>query len=129
MHDVLWVQMVFFPVTLVNYIVWWVSWIWRFNFKKEQYGIEEQIYLICKNMSIKRSAWESFEEDVQEKYLNRELWIKVIRKSLCKELQDYLTCLSIVVKRDEPVDQGQYKVISTLALPFFFCNQEDIHMS
>jgi len=75
-YDVLWLQMLFFPVTLVNYVVWWVSWVWRFNIKKEPYGKEEQIYLICKNMKINRSAWESSEDDQQEKYLKRQLWIK-----------------------------------------------------
>ena len=77
MYDVLWVQMVFFPVTLVKYIVWWVSWIWKFNIKKEEYGIEEQIHLMCKNMSMKRSAWDSLEDDVQEDYIRRQLWMKV----------------------------------------------------
>jgi len=76
MYDVLWVQMVFFPVTLVKYIVWWVSWIWKFNIKKEEYGIEEQIHLMCKNMSMKRSAWDSLEDDVQEDYIRRQLWMK-----------------------------------------------------
>ena len=70
--------MLLFPVTVVKYIIWWVSWIWRFNVKKEPYGKEEQIYLICKNMKISLSAWDSLEDDQQEKYLKRQLWIKVI---------------------------------------------------
>jgi len=76
MCDILWVQMILLPVTIVKYIVWWVSWIWRFNIKKEPYGKEEQIYLICSNMKISLSAWDSLEDDQQEKYLKRQLWIK-----------------------------------------------------
>merc|ERR1712126_673604 len=58
MCDILWVQMILLPVTIVKYIVWWVSWIWR-----------------C-NMKISLSAWDSLEDDQQEKYLKRQLWIK-----------------------------------------------------
>jgi len=75
-RDVLWIQMILFPVTMVQYIVWWVSWIWRFNIKQEPYGDEEKIYLICKNMKITRSAWESLEDDQHEKFFRRQLWIK-----------------------------------------------------
>ena len=75
-YDILWLQIVFFPVNLVKYVAWWVQWTWRFTIRNEEYGREERIYLICRNMKISPSAWESLEEDVQENYVSLELWIK-----------------------------------------------------
>jgi len=75
-YDILWLQIVFFPLNLVKYVAWWVQWTWRFTIRNEEYGREERIYLICRNMKISLSAWESLEDDVQENYLSLELWIK-----------------------------------------------------
>jgi len=56
--DILWVRIILLPYTTALYIKWYVTWIWRFNIKKEEYGEEEKFYLIQKYMNCTKTQWE-----------------------------------------------------------------------
>ena len=44
--DILLCKIVLFPYFLTTYIVWYVSWIYRFTICREEYGEEEKLYII-----------------------------------------------------------------------------------
>jgi len=56
--DVLWMQIIFLPRTIYRYFAWQVRWTWKFNIKKEEYGAEEQSYLIRKHMGLSENQFE-----------------------------------------------------------------------
>ncbi|EDO44964.1 predicted protein, partial [Nematostella vectensis] len=74
--DVLWIRIVLFPYTLVMYITWLVRWYWKFTIKGEEYGDEEKIYIMRKNMGISSTQWEALEESQVEYFFKRELWVQ-----------------------------------------------------
>ncbi|XP_022186203.1 dnaJ homolog subfamily C member 25 homolog [Nilaparvata lugens] len=76
--DILWIRIILLPYTIVAYIVWYVSWIWRFDICKNPYGKEEQLYLIKKHMSMGQTQFDALEDDDKEEYLKQELWKKDI---------------------------------------------------
>lgn len=74
--DVLWFQIVFLPVTIAQYLHWWILWVWRFHICGQEYGLEEKHYLIRKNFGISASQYESIEDHEKDVFLRRQLWIK-----------------------------------------------------
>ncbi|KAI8783954.1 dnaJ homolog subfamily C member 25 homolog [Biomphalaria glabrata] len=78
--DVLWIQLVLLPYHIAMYIVWWVRWVWKFNVQHEEYGKEEQLYLIRKNLGISQSQFDMIEEHEIDDYLHKKLWIKDLFK-------------------------------------------------
>lgn len=56
--DVLICQLFFLPLYIFKYIMWHVKWIWKFSICKENYGEEEKLYLIRKNMKLKEHIFE-----------------------------------------------------------------------
>ncbi len=50
--DVLWVQLVLLPVTICRWTYFYVRWFWKFGVKREEYGEEEKLYVIRKNMKL-----------------------------------------------------------------------------
>lgn len=55
---------------------WYAKWIYNFNILKKPYGLEEQLYLIRKNLGIGQHQFNAIEEHTLEDYLRKELWIK-----------------------------------------------------
>lgn len=74
--DILWIQLILLPYTIVAYFVWYASWTWRFNIKKEPYGEEEKLYLIRRNMKLGQYQFDAIEEPEKKEFLRRELWLK-----------------------------------------------------
>lgn len=72
--NILWVQIFYWPVTLYNYIRWYIRWVYLFDFKGEPYGEEEKVYLISKNLGVSEEQLQ-MNEDV-DSLLRQELWIK-----------------------------------------------------
>jgi len=73
-RDVLWVQMVFLPYTVVKLVEFYGRWVWRFYVLKEEYGREEQLYLLRKLMGISQGQFDQLEEEEVEDMLENELW-------------------------------------------------------
>lgn len=51
-RDILWVQLVLLPYWTFQYISWYVRWVWKFGILREEYGDEEKLYIIRKNMGM-----------------------------------------------------------------------------
>ncbi|BFZ04891.1 hypothetical protein BsWGS_07930 [Bradybaena similaris] len=74
--DVLWVQLVLLPYHIVKYMAWWLRWVWKFTIKREEYGQEEKLHVIRKNLGLSQLQFETLEESEIEEYLYKQLWIK-----------------------------------------------------
>ncbi|XP_023306661.2 dnaJ homolog subfamily C member 25 homolog [Lucilia cuprina] len=74
--DVLWVQIIIFPYTLVRWLCWQANWFRRFNICKQPYGREEQLYLIRRHMKMGQHQFDAQEDKQIEEYLHLELWEK-----------------------------------------------------
>ncbi|XP_040580232.1 dnaJ homolog subfamily C member 25 homolog [Lepeophtheirus salmonis] len=74
--DILWVQLIILPVTIYQWIYFYVRWFWKFTIKGEDYGEEEKLYIIRKNMKLSLGQFESLEEEERQDYLEEELWVK-----------------------------------------------------
>ncbi|XP_026463112.1 dnaJ homolog subfamily C member 25 homolog [Ctenocephalides felis] len=74
--NILWVQLIISPYTITKYIIWYTSWIWKFDILKRPYGTEEKLYLIRKNLKLGEHQFNAIEEHTKEEYLEEELWIK-----------------------------------------------------
>ncbi|XP_065352035.1 dnaJ homolog subfamily C member 25 homolog [Cloeon dipterum] len=74
--DILWVQLVILPYTIWKYGKWYAIWVYRFNIKKEPYGLVEKVYLIRKNMKMGENQYEALEDSEKTQHLKRELWIR-----------------------------------------------------
>ena len=57
-YDLLWVQLVMFPVWTAQYIGWNINWVYRFWIKKEEYGKDEKLYIIRKKMGISQGQFD-----------------------------------------------------------------------
>lgn len=74
--DILLCQILLSPLSLAQYVAWYVSWVYRYRFCREEYGLEEKLYLIRKNMKMSQSQFDSLDESTTETFLKKELWIK-----------------------------------------------------
>ncbi|RVE65469.1 hypothetical protein OJAV_G00116720 [Oryzias javanicus] len=74
--DILLCQIVLFPYYLTSYMVWYVSWVYRFTICREEYGDEEKLYIIRRYMKMSQSQFDSLEESSRETFLEKQLWIK-----------------------------------------------------
>ncbi|XP_077978527.1 dnaJ homolog subfamily C member 25-like isoform X2 [Glandiceps talaboti] len=74
--DVLWVQLIVWPYYLIQYIIWYARWIWKFNIKKEPYGEEEKHHIIRKYMGLSEGRYEALDDSQKDEFMRKELWIK-----------------------------------------------------
>ncbi|XP_024124300.1 dnaJ homolog subfamily C member 25 [Oryzias melastigma] len=74
--DILLCQIVLFPYYLTSYMVWYVSWVYRFTICREEYGDEEKLYIIRRYMKMSQSQFDSLEENSKQTFLEKQLWIK-----------------------------------------------------
>jgi DnaJ homolog subfamily C member 25 len=77
-RDVLWVQLIFIPYFIGQYIYWYFRWIWKFNINREPLGEEEKLYLIRKFMKLTKLQWDALSKEEIQEYLDEELWIREI---------------------------------------------------
>ncbi|XP_071051291.1 dnaJ homolog subfamily C member 25 homolog [Onthophagus taurus] len=76
LYDILWIQLILCPYTLVKYIIWYVSWIWNHDILRKPYETEEKLFLIRKLMKMGQHQFDQLEDEKKEEFLRRELWIK-----------------------------------------------------
>lgn len=72
--QILWVQIIILPYTIYQYFYWYVRWVYRFKWLKEEYGEEEKIYLIKKYLKLSKLEFEALEGDTLAEYIELELW-------------------------------------------------------
>ncbi|CAH1175762.1 unnamed protein product [Phaedon cochleariae] len=74
--DILWIQLILSPYTLVKYIYWYISWIVRHTVLKQPYSEEEKLYIIRKSLKMNQHQFDSQEDEKKQEFLYRELWIR-----------------------------------------------------
>ncbi|XP_068159194.1 dnaJ homolog subfamily C member 25 homolog [Drosophila tropicalis] len=72
--DVLWVQLLICPYTLVSFLIWHAQWFWRYTLLKQPYGREQKLYLIRRYMKMGQHQFNAQEDKQIEEYLHLELW-------------------------------------------------------
>lgn len=75
-YDILWVQLVFLPYTLYKWAAFYLTWYYKFNVCKLEYGDEEKLYIIRKNLKLSEGEFNQLEEEDKEYYLSLQLWKK-----------------------------------------------------
>ncbi|KAM8872412.1 dnaJ homolog subfamily C member 25 [Synchiropus splendidus] len=76
LSDILLCQIVLFPYYLTQYVKWYVTWVYRFTICREEYGQEEKLYLIRRNMKMSQAQFDGMDENSVETFLEKQLWIK-----------------------------------------------------
>uniref|UniRef100_A0A2P2HXE7 DnaJ homolog subfamily C member 25 homolog n=1 Tax=Hirondellea gigas TaxID=1518452 RepID=A0A2P2HXE7_9CRUS len=74
-YDLLWVQLVMFPIWMGQYGAWHVRWVYRFWWRKEEYGDEEKLYIIRKKMDISSGQFEALDDEEHQSFLDQKLWL------------------------------------------------------
>lgn len=74
--DVLWIQLIISPYTIIKYLMWFGLWTVNFTILGKPYGIEEKLYLLRKNLGLGVNQFNAIEEEKIDDYLGKELWIK-----------------------------------------------------
>ncbi|XP_050678851.1 dnaJ homolog subfamily C member 25 homolog [Leptidea sinapis] len=73
--DILWIQLIILPYTIVCYIHWYLRWFWKFTVLKHPYGEEEKLYLIRKYLKMGHHQFNALDDHEKQEYLDEELWI------------------------------------------------------
>ncbi|XP_071781693.1 dnaJ homolog subfamily C member 25 [Centroberyx gerrardi] len=76
LSDILLCKIVLFPYYLTTYVAWYSSWVYRFTICREEYGDEEKLYIIRRNMKMSQSQFDSLEDKLRETFLEKRLWIR-----------------------------------------------------
>ncbi|KAI1280297.1 DnaJ -like protein [Halotydeus destructor] len=74
-RDVLWVQLILLPYTLLLWLKFYSRWFFKFTLMKEEYGDEEKMYIMRRNMKLSQGQWDQLEDDEKEEYMEQELWL------------------------------------------------------
>merc|ERR1712112_451733 len=74
--DVLWIQLIILPLTVYRWTKFYILWLWRFGILREEYGRDEQLYVIRKNLGVSVGQFSQIEDEEVEDMLEGELWIK-----------------------------------------------------
>lgn len=75
-YDVLWVQIIISPYTIVKYVIWFTKWTINFTILGKPYGDEEKLYMLRRNLGMGVHQFNSIEEETIDDYLRLELWKK-----------------------------------------------------
>jgi len=77
-QDLLITQIVILPYTAYLYLKWYCRWVWKFQYKKEEFGEDEKLYIIRKNLKLSQSQFDCLEHSEIDEYMSEELWIPEI---------------------------------------------------
>ena len=75
-YDILWLQLIFLPYTLLTWIAFYARWFVKFTIMRHPLGEEEKEYLIRRYMGMSASQWLQLEEEEREEYMDLELYHK-----------------------------------------------------
>ena len=69
--DILWIQLFLLPWTLCKWSYFYARWLWKFGIMREDYGEEEKLYVIRKNLGLSQGQFDVsfFGVSLQFKYL------------------------------------------------------------
>lgn len=75
-RDILFVQIIVFPYTLVMFLCWYTKWIVQHTILNTPFTKEEQLYLIRKRLKMGEHQFSSLEDEQLEEYLERKLYVR-----------------------------------------------------
>lgn len=75
-RDVLWIQLILLPYTLITWIIFYARWLVKFTILRQELGQEEKEYLIRRYMKLSQAQWDALDQDEREEYMDSQLWIK-----------------------------------------------------
>lgn len=84
--DILICQLIFLPINVIKYVIWYIKWTWKFNICKKEYGEKEKFYFIRKNMKIKEHAFEVNFLKINTPHFVRKFIINIINYSFYSNL-------------------------------------------
>ncbi len=58
LRDILWVQLVLLPWTSCRWAYFYGRWLWKFGIRREDYGEEEKLYVIRKNLGLSQGQFD-----------------------------------------------------------------------
>ena len=75
--DVLWVQLFLLPITTCKWAYFYGRWLWKFGLCRQEYGEEEKLYVIRRNMGLSQLQFDAQYPAVEDVHdlLDRELWV------------------------------------------------------
>jgi len=73
-RGILWVRIVLLPLNMYQWVVFNLSWIWRFWILREEYSEKEQEYLVRRNMCLNDRQWTAMDVSEKELLMGRKLW-------------------------------------------------------
>lgn len=56
--DILWIQLVLLPLTSYRWTHFYLRWLWKFGICRQEYGEEEKLYIIRKNMGLSQGQFD-----------------------------------------------------------------------
>jgi len=74
--DILLIQIIILPYTLYLWTRFYSRWLWKFGICREEYGEDEKLYVIRRNMKLSEGQFNTLSEEEKEGFLEQELWIK-----------------------------------------------------
>ncbi len=57
-RDILWIQLFMLPWTTCKWTYFYTRWLWKFGIKREEYGEEEKLYVIRKNLGLSQGQFD-----------------------------------------------------------------------
>ncbi|XP_075885447.1 dnaJ homolog subfamily C member 25 [Nelusetta ayraudi] len=76
LSDILLCQIVLSPYYLSHYVAWYASWVYRFTICREEYGEQEQLYIIRRYLKMSQAQFDSLDESNKQTFLQKQLWIR-----------------------------------------------------
>lgn len=99
--DILWLQLLISPYTLVKFTAWGLRWLWLFTLLGRPYGEAEKLYLIRRHMKLGQHQFDGMEAEEREEFLELELWKKENFAEWKQEQEEE--------KKKELAESGRYK--------------------
>ncbi len=56
--DILWIQLMLLPWTMCKWAYFYGRWCWKFGIFREEYGDEEKLYIIRKNLGLSQGQFD-----------------------------------------------------------------------
>merc|ERR1719234_2611797 len=63
----------YFNIILFKWNQFYLRWLWKFGIKREEYGLDEKLYVIRKNMEMSQGQFDQLEKNDIEIFLEEEL--------------------------------------------------------
>lgn len=74
-RSILWVQILTGPFELYKWIIFNLSWIWRFWIVREEYTDVEKDYIVRRRLKLSEKQWMALTKSERDTFMSLELWV------------------------------------------------------